>query len=172
MGMPEEFRYEKAWLLNNEKIASEAIALWSEFNILPRNVNPADRARELITVAYDGDRMVGVTTGEVTYYEPVRQKFVFMRIFIHPDYEKGGVSVPLTIAAREDLRQWSIDNPNLKIAGYGAVITAPGYGEKPYLPAGLYPVGYTPDGHQIRLYWFEHFRLPLTMPAIPPGLHR
>lgn len=170
--MSQEFRYEKAWLLNNENFAKEAIALWTQNNALPRVVKGEDRARQLITVAYDGDKMVGVTTGEVNYYEPVRQKFVFMRIFIHPDYEKGGVSVPLTIAAREELRQWAIDNPDQKIAGYGAIITAPGYGEKPYLPAGLIPVGYTPSGHQIRLYWFEHFRLPLTMPAVPSGLRR
>ncbi|MBI1260818.1 MAG: hypothetical protein GC184_03755 [Rhizobiales bacterium] len=164
--MVDEIRFENVWKNPNPKVTKDAIALWTELKMLPRNVTPEDRAAELVSVAYVGDRLAGVTTATIHYYEPVRQLFAFLRILIHPDFEKGGVSVPLTIAAREDLRQWSIDHPEQNVAGAAFIITAAGYGEATYTPAGFYLGGYSPQGHQVRLYWWEHYKLPLQMPPL------
>jgi hypothetical protein len=156
-----DIRYVGAWRRNDPQIERDAVAMWNEMRILPPNVRPEDRARELVSVAYAGDRIVGITTATLQTYQPVRQRFAFIRILMRPEAEKSGVSVPLTVACREELREWSVANPQEQVAGYAAIITAAGYGAKPVLPAGLTVVGYTPDGHQIRLYWWDHFRLPV-----------
>tara|TARA_R110000824_G_scaffold118960_18_gene272516 strand:+ start:38926 stop:39405 length:480 start_codon:yes stop_codon:yes gene_type:complete len=159
--MPDNVRYVTAWQRNDPKCEADAVSFWQETRMLPPDVDPRQRAKEIVSMAYQGDRVVGVTTAEVAYLEQVRQKFALMRILIHPDLEKSGVSVPLTIHAREVLREWAKANPQEKVAGYAAIITAPGYGQKPVLPAGLVLIGYNAQGRQVRVYWFDHFRIEI-----------
>lgn len=159
--MPDNIRYVNAWRLDDPTCEADAIAFWRELKMLPPDVDPAQRAKQLVSMAYQGDRVVGVTTAVVSYLEQVRQNFAQMRILMHPDVEKTGVTVPLTIHAREVLREWSKANPQARLAGYAAIITAPGYGQKPVLPAGLTLIGYNSKGFQIRAYWFDHFRIDI-----------
>lgn len=70
-----------------------------------------------------------------------------------------GVVVPLTFAFRETLRQWSIENPAEKVAGYAAILTNHHYGARGVLNAGLTLIDHTPEGHQIRVCWWDHFVL-------------
>lgn len=159
--MPNDIRYVAAWRRNDPAIERDAIALWTEMKVLPPNIRPEERAKELVAVAYDGDRLIAVTTAQIHLHAPVRQRFAFMRLLVRPEAEKSGLAVPLTVACREELREWSLANPHEQVAGYAAVITAAGYGAKPVLNAGLTLVGYTPDGHQIRTYWWDHFKIPV-----------
>lgn len=159
--MSGNIRYVGAWQRNDPALERDAIAMWTEMKILPPSVRPEDRAKQLVALAYADDRLVGITTAEIQPFAPVRQRFAFMRILMRPEAEKSGISVPLTVACREELRDWSAANPQEQVAGYAAIITAAGYGKKPVLPAGLTLVGYTPDGHQIRIYWWDHFRISI-----------
>lgn len=70
-----------------------------------------------------------------------------------------GVVVPLTFAFRETLRQWSIENLAEKVAGYAAILTNHHYGARGVLNAGLTLTDHTPEGHQIRVCWWDHFVL-------------
>jgi hypothetical protein len=160
--MTDNLRFVTAWRRNDPKLQGDAIAMWTELAVLHPSVRPEQRARELVTLAYAGDRLIGITTAEIQTYAPVRQRFAFARILIRPEMERAGLAVPLTIACREDLREWSQANPHEQVAGMAAVITARGYGNKPVTPAGLALAGYSDDGFQVRLYWWDHFRLPLA----------
>jgi len=64
--------------------------------------------------------------------------------------------------ARDILERWSIANPDEKLAGMGAVIESKelaGREKQPFWPNTRFGVvGYTADGRQIRVSWFEHFR--------------
>jgi hypothetical protein len=159
--MSEDIRYVAAWRRNDPKIERDAVAMWNEMRILPPNVRPEERAKELVTVAYAGERIVGITTASLQAYQPVRQRFAWGRILLRPEVEKTGLVVPLTIAMREELREWSVANPAERVAGFAIVLTAPGYGAAPVIAAGLALAGYSAEGHQIRLYWWDHFRIPV-----------
>lgn len=158
--MTDNLRYVAAWRRNDPKLEADAIAMWNEMGVLHPNVRPEQRAKELVTLAYIGDRLVGITTAEITPYAPVRQRFAFGRILLRPEVEKQGIVVPLTLAMREELREWSKANPHEQVAGFAIIITAARYGDKPVTAAGLALAGYTDDGFQVRLYWWDHFRLP------------
>tara|TARA_R110000868_G_scaffold207948_3_gene457072 strand:- start:8020 stop:8502 length:483 start_codon:yes stop_codon:yes gene_type:complete len=160
--MTDNLHYVTAWQRNDPKLEADAIAMWSDMGVLHPSVSPEQRAKQLVTLAYVGDRLIGITTAEVSRHEPVRQNIAFMRLLLRPETERQGIAVPITIAMRETLREWSAANPAAQIAGCGIIITAKGYGAQPVLPAGLALAGYTPEGLQIRLYWWDHFRLPVA----------
>tara|TARA_R110002124_G_scaffold29013_5_gene101611 strand:- start:2030 stop:2509 length:480 start_codon:yes stop_codon:yes gene_type:complete len=159
--MSRAFECLPAWKLNNPKFENDAIDLWADTRRLRAGVSPQERAKQLAAVAYAGDRLIAVTTGAVVHYPPLRQNFAFMRLLVRPDAEKTGVVVPLTFCFRETLRQWSRENPSAQVAGYAAVITNKGYGTRGVLNAGLTLVDYTPEGHQVRVCWWDHVRLPV-----------
>ena len=157
--MTDNLHYVTAWQRNDPKLEADAIAMWADMAILHPSIRPEERAKELVTLAYVGDRLVGITTAEVKHHAPVRQNFAFMRILLRPEFERHGIVVPLTIAMRETLREWSAANPAAQVAGCGIIITAKGYGATPVTAAGLALAGYTADGLQVRLYWWDHFRI-------------
>lgn len=151
--------FHPAWKLENAQFERDAIEMWTETGRLLPGVSAQARSKELAAVAYSGSRLVGISTAQVLMHEPLRQRFAFMRLLIRPEAEKSGLVVPLTFLFRETLRQWSIDNPQAEVAGYAAVIANHGYGARPVLNAGLTLVGYTDKGSQIRVHWWDHFRL-------------
>lgn len=158
--MTDNLRLVPAWRRNDAKLEADAIKMWRTLGVLPPSVDLEQRAKELCVQAYIGDRLVAITTADIQTHEPVRQRFAFGRIFIHPDFERGGIAVPQTIAMREELREWSKANPQEKVAGFAIAISAKGYGKTPVTPAGLVHGGYNKDGQQVRLYWWDHYRLP------------
>lgn len=157
--MTPDARYLPAWRLNNPAYERDAIALWTDTKRLMPNVSVEERARELAAVAYVGDELVAVSTCQLEYYEPLRQRFAFMRLMVRPSAEKSGHVVPLTFCFRETLRQWSLANPQERLAGYGAYLANRNYGERPVLNAGLTLVGYSATGGQVRVCWWDHFHL-------------
>ena len=61
------------------------------------------------------------------------------------------------------LERWSLEAPQEKVQGVAAVIQADNFEEmkrRPKWPgSGLNLVGYTEEGQQIRVAWFDHARL-------------
>ena len=157
--MSMQFECVPAWKQNNPKFEQDAIAMWAETGRLLQKHSPEERAKELAVLAYSDGRLIGITTAIVGLYPALRQKFAFMRLLLRPEAEKSGVVVPLTFAFRETLRQWSEDNPAEKVAGYAAVLSNARYGNRGVLNAGLTLVGHSPEGHQVRVCWWDHFRL-------------
>ena len=158
--MTDNLRFVPAWKRNDAKLEADAVTMWRTLGVLPSNIDLELRAKELVVSAYVGDRLVAVTTADIQLHEPVRQRLVFGRIFVHPEFERIGLVVPQTIAMREELREWSKANPHEKVAGFAIAISAKGYGKTPVTAAGLMHGGYNKDGQQVRLYWWDHYRLP------------
>ncbi|MGV8995414.1 MAG: hypothetical protein ACOH12_00520 [Parvibaculaceae bacterium] len=148
-----------AWKLENQQYEQDAKEMWAETGRLMPGVAADMRAKELVALAYSGPRLVGISTAQVLLHEPLRQRFAFMRLMVRPEAEKSGLVVPLTFLFRETLRLWSIANPQEQVAGYAAVISNQNYGARPVLNAGLTLVGHTDKGSQIRVHWWDHYRL-------------
>jgi len=152
-----------AWRLDDPEIAAEAIAFWRRLDILPPDVAPEDRARELGAVAYQDGRIVGVTTARLARLDQVRARLAMLRGAVDPDHRRSRVGFAMLLYTRELIERWSMANPHERVAGLGAVIESPDLvvrQKQPYWPTprlGL--IGFTPDGRQIRVSWFEDFRL-------------
>jgi hypothetical protein len=156
-----EFR--PAWKRADPRIEQDAIAFWNRLGILPGGVAPEQRAKELVLVAYKGDGIVGLITADVGILPQVREKLAMLRGAVDPDYRRTHVGFAMLLGARKLLEGWSAEHPHERLAGLGAIVESPDLlarQAQPYWPQSKFGlVGFLPDGRQIRVSWFEGFRL-------------
>jgi hypothetical protein len=152
-----------AWQRDDPDIEADAIAFWNRLGILPPDVTPEARARELTAVAYKDGLVVGVHTVALGRLEIVRARLAMLRTAVDPEHRRSRVSMALTLYTRELLERWSRDHPEQRLAGLGAIIEGPNLFDRarePFWPTTRFGVvGYTDDGRQVRVSWFEDFRL-------------
>lgn len=157
------FELRPAWRLNDAQIEADAVAFWKRLNILPSGVTPAQRAKELIAVVYKDDRIVGVHTATIERVEQVRARLAMLRSAVDPTYRRTQISTALTLYSRALLQQWSRDNPHERLGGLGAILESQQLaerGKEPWWPRSRFILaGFLPDGRQLRISWFEDFRL-------------
>jgi GNAT superfamily N-acetyltransferase len=157
------FDIRPAWRLADPQIERDAIAYWTRTGLLPPDVEPADRARELVAVAYSGDRIIGATTATVNHYGPLRARFAFLRGAVDPAFRRRQVGRTLLQFSRPLLEQWSAAHPEEKVLGLGSIVEGNEFAalrQFPVSPDGqLVLVGYLDDGRQIRVSWFAHARV-------------
>ena len=164
---PEElipgFELRPAWRLDDARVEADAIAFWRRLAVLPPDIAPEQRARDLIAVAYRDDRIVGVHTATIERVEQVRVRLAMLRSAVDPDYRRTHVSMALTLYSRALLERWSRDNPHERLAGLGAVLESEqlaARGREPWWPQTRFILaGFLPDGRQLRISWFEDFRV-------------
>lgn len=154
--------YVAAWRRADARLEADAIAMWADMGVLAPDVSPQARAKELTALAYRNGRLVGISTAVLQNYSPLRQRFAFMRMITRPGPAGEGVAVPLALMCREALRGWSKANPDEQVAGFAAIIPPGPYSGQPVLETGLTLVGYTDAGHQVRVFWWDHFRIPVS----------
>jgi hypothetical protein len=162
-GADPDYDLRPAWRLGDPAIERDAIAFWERTGILPAGVRAEERARELAAVAYRGERLVGVTTAVPGRIEALRGRFAMLRGSVDPAHRRSRLGFDLLMFSRELLERWSLQHPEEKLLGLGAVIESPDLAERarqPFWPqTRLGLIGYTPEGRQIRVAWFAHARL-------------
>jgi hypothetical protein len=160
--MAQGFDLHPAWRRDNSQFEADVIDFWNRLGMLPANVKPEDRAKELVTVAYKDGRIVGVQTAVITRVELVRARLAMLRSLVDPEVRRSRVSFALTLFSRDVLERWALEHPEGRLAGLGAIIESKefaGREKEPFWPNSKFGVvGYTKDGRQIRVSWFEDFR--------------
>ncbi|HWT11187.1 MAG TPA: hypothetical protein VN231_00365 [Allosphingosinicella sp.] len=160
---PEPFDLRPAWRRDDPRIEADAIAFWRRLNILPKGVSPESRAKELAAAAYRGDRLVAVATAELKRVEFLRARLAMVRAAVDPEFRRSHAALALAVYTREVIERWSAEHPGERVGGLGAIIESPDLvvrQKEPYWPQTRFGlVGHTPEGRQIRVSWFEHFRL-------------
>jgi GNAT superfamily N-acetyltransferase len=169
MKRPEEyapgFEFRPAWRLDDAAVEADAIAFWERLDLLPAGVQAAQRVKELVAVAYKDGAVAGVMTVELGILAQVRAKLAMIRSAVDPEHRRANIARALTFYTHECLSRWSAAHPEAKLAGLGAIIENEAllrtdYMRRPYWPeSGFILAGFTPDGRQIRISWFEEFRL-------------
>jgi hypothetical protein len=152
-----------AWRRGDARIEADAIALWNRLGALPANVSPEARARELVLGAYQGDRLVGLVTAELGILPQVRARVAMIRGLVDPARRRGHVAFAMMDAVPQILESWAAAHPEERVGGFGGIIESNELKAARNLPYwaqwGFGLIGFNPDGRQIRLAWFDHFRL-------------
>jgi len=152
-----------AWRRNDPQIGADAIEMWSRLGILPQDVKPDDRAKQLVSAAYSEGRIAAVATGVVEYIDFLRERFLVMRSMTAPDFRRTHAQVALALPTMPFLEEWAKAHPEERIAGLIGFVEPGAWGEAARLPRGPYfgwtLVGYTQDGQQVRVVWFDHYRI-------------
>lgn len=155
-----EIAYKSAWLKKDPVIERDTLAFWQASNLLPKNALPADRLRELCTVAYDGGRLIAVSTAKITEMDFLRSRIAMWRCSIAPDMRGKHISTEMGRVSRQVLEEWSLAHPEERVMGMGTAVQTANLDQKKKRPiwkaSGLTFVGYSNQGQQIRIAWFDH----------------
>jgi hypothetical protein len=157
------FNIRVAWQRDDAGIAADAIEMWARLGILPLEVTPEDRAKQLVAAAYEGDRIAAVATGVAEQIDFLRARFLVMRSMTAPEFRRTHAQVALALPTMTLLEEWAKAHPEEKIAGLIGFVEPGAWGEAARMPKGPYfgwtLVGYTHDGKQVRVVWFDHYRV-------------
>lgn len=152
-----------AWRLHDARLEADAIAFWNRLGRLPADVTPEDRAKELAAVAYRDGQVIGVMTATLQRIDFLRARFAMIRGLVDPAHRRSYAVSQLGGMTRRVIERWSAENPAERVAGLGAIIESrefSAFEKAPIWPnTRLAVAGYTPDGRQIRIAWFDDFRL-------------
>lgn len=159
--MFEEFshiEFRDVWRKEDQQAEADVLALWRRMGGLPPGVDPGARVKQICIVAYEGDKLVAVTTVAITMLSPVRTKMAFFRALVSPEYRTQKILLPLTYALHQAMERYALANPDLKIGGTAAVVEAPNTIYKPVGSAEMILVGYTQNNEPVLLRWFDSYR--------------
>jgi hypothetical protein len=152
-----------AWRRDDPRIEADAIDFWKRLDVLPPDVTPEQRVKELIAVAYQDGRLVSVATATIERFEHLRANFAVLRGATDPAFRRSGAQLALAVPSRRLLEQWAADHPEAGLAG-GLAFLDPaewgGFARIPVWPeSGLTFIGYATDGRQVRVAWFDDYRV-------------
>jgi hypothetical protein len=157
--------FRPAWRLDDAALEADATDFWNRTGILPKGTTPEARLKELVAIAYRDGVSIGVLTAKVGRLDQVRARLAFMRGAVDPEHRRSHIGFVLFLFGRALLERWSVEHPEERLAGLGAFVESRELAErarKPFgKPTGLGVVGFMPDGRQIRVFWFQDFRLDL-----------
>ena len=158
-GELETISYRRVWRQHDRRVTEDAVAMWKRAGVLPGDVSPEERAEELVIAIYDGETMAGCLTAGIRVLPRLREKFAFCRSFISLAYRGKRLTDRLMIDGHDELGRWSEAHPEERLAGCAAIYQNKVLGRSPVEPSGLSLIGYTPQGDQLRVLWFDHHRL-------------
>ena len=159
----DEFDIRVAWRRNDPRIQADAIAMWARLGILPSDTTPDKRASELVAAAYCGDRLAAVATAVPEHVPFLRARMLVLRGMTDPDFRRSHAQVALTLPVKAALESWAEAHPEENVAGVIGFVEPGLWGELFRMPVAppwpLTLVAYTHDGQQVRVAWFDHYRL-------------
>ena len=160
---PDEIEIRPAWRRDDPRIEADAIAFWKRLDLLPHGESPEQRAKELIAAAYRGDRLVAVSTATIEWFAHLRARFAVIRGATDPEHRRARAQLALAVPSRNLLERWALDHPEEKLAGGIAFVDTAEWGEFAKVPvwpeSELTFIGHATDGRQVRVAWFDHYRL-------------
>jgi hypothetical protein len=152
--------WRSGWLAADPAIEADAKALWRRLSLLPAGVDPDLRAGEIVSAAYVDGALAAVSTAFVREIDFLRARFAMFRCVVAPEFRRHSVARKIAGHSREVLEQWSYDHQGEGVLGMATVVQSEDLVGKPrraiWRTSGLALVGYTDDGEQIRVAWFDH----------------
>jgi hypothetical protein len=151
------------WQSADETTRLQAVEFWRELNLLPKGEAPERRAAELSVVAHEDDVLVAVATAHLAELPRLRVRLGMFRCAVAPGRRREGYAAELAWRTRDALEAWSAAHREQKLMGMGCLVQGAELSAKKAQPkwpiSGMYLVGYTDQGDQIRVVWFKHARV-------------
>jgi hypothetical protein len=153
-----------AWQNADPALQRDVEGLWDELGaVFPKD--RADRLKELVAVAYDGGKAVGACTARAIDYKVLRAQVFHLRPAIQPGPRHDEVLIGLLAAGKRALQPWAQAHPGERLKGMLVMFNSDAFDAlypEPMLRRGdveLVLTGYTDEGRQIRMLWFDDARL-------------
>lgn len=161
-----------AWRRHDPAMERDAERFWMTHKVLPRDADVPARLGELCIVAYDGERLVAVSTAGLREVAFLGSRLSIFRCAIAPESRGKRLSYAIMARARQVIEEWSAAHREERVMGMATIAQTKeaflGDGPGIFKGSGLAFVGWTANGERMRVAWFEHS----TIPRFPPGSDR
>jgi hypothetical protein len=151
------------WRLEDERLEADALAFWDRLRILPPGVDPRERAKEIVAGCYKDGRLIAIQSATLETLDFVRERFAMLRGAVDPGARRGHAAATLAYYSRALLEKWSLEHPEERVAGTAGIVESHELAElqkEPYWPGTrLMLARFMPDGRQVRIAWFDHYRI-------------
>jgi hypothetical protein len=156
-----EITLKSMWGKSDPDAIRDAQAFWRSLGGAVTADEIEERIPQLCAVAYDGGKVVGVSTVFLYDYLRLRARFAYYRTRVAESHRRQRLSAKLCAHSRDILAQWAREHPEERLKGLFIIPQAREYRGELYAPIikrhgfEFVLVGYTPGGHQIRILWFD-----------------
>jgi hypothetical protein len=155
--------WRSGWLKADRILEADAKAFWQRLSLLPGGVDPDLRLDEIVSAAYVKDELVAVSTALVREVPFLRARLAMFRCAVDPEYRRHSISRKIAGHSKEVLEEWSFEHQDQGVLGMGTVLQNEEMASRSraaiWRTSGLVLVGYTDEGEQIRVAWFDHARV-------------
>ena len=163
------------WQKVGPELQEELAGFWVEHGAMLDKSKAAERAAEVVCIARDGDRLVGVSTAYARIAPMLRQPMYFYRNYIAPDYRSQGLSIPFITTSFEEIERQELAKEKPQCIGVILSIenqrVARHYDEAYWPQSKFAYAGISPGNTTLRVRYFEGARLrpPAVRPAKAPA---
>ena len=151
------------WKRVDPELQAELTRYWIENGAMLDPSKAAERAPEVVCIAREEGRLVGVTTAYPRIVPMLRQPMYYYRNYIAPDYRSAGLSIPFINASFDEIeRQEAAKEKALCI---GVILSIENqrlvkhYDQARWWQSGFVYAGISRDNAQLRVKYFEGARL-------------
>ena len=144
---------------NDPTIRQDALQLWKDAGLLQNGEVGMERAKLLCVVAYDGAKLVAVSTVAVYRQTQVGVNGGHFRALVHPQYRRRNIGTELALRCLYATEEWSRANPTAKVMCFVIPVETQVLFPKCTKPTwhGLMNfIGYSEQNVPLYLYWFKH----------------
>ena len=165
--IPVEFR--AVWRAPDPRIERDAELFWRSERLSRPSMDVSERLTQLCAAAYAGETLVGLTTVNIREIGFLRCKLAMFRCAVSRSFRVQQVASRLSVFTRDLLEAWSREHPEEQVPGLGTVVQSRALVE--HSPWAIWPdtqlsfIGYTAQGHQMRVYWFRHAKISTWWPG-------
>lgn len=155
---PYSLTFDNVWKRGDADIEAEIIALWKNNQLLPAGSDPVKRAKQVVyTIRNAENRIVGVTTAFPEYAKLLRNHVFMFRCFIEKDYRVPGLLTKITVMTRDFLNELSrtFQPPCIGMMSIVENTRINEHRLPVYKGGEMIFIGYTPNGRQMRIYYFD-----------------
>merc|ERR1719413_84366 len=118
-----------------------------------------ERLDHICVVCWHGEKVVAISTIVITPNQNLWIKLGMFRCMVHEDYRRNGIATQLINECKKALSKYSKEHPSQEIKAIGVTFSKsmfPELAKKPFWPENnLTLVGYSNDGMQVRLAYFD-----------------
>jgi hypothetical protein len=151
------------WNKVGPELQAELARFWIDHKAMLDESKAAERAAQVVCIARDGDKLVGVSTAYPRIVPLLRQPMYYYRNYISPAYRSAGLSIPFINQSFDEIeRQEAAKEKALCI---GVILSIENqrlvkhYDQARWWQSGFVYAGISRDNAQLRVKYFEGARL-------------
>lgn len=158
-----DFEFENQWISQSATTRQEVMAFWNANKLLKPGVSGEERAKEIVWVVRNASRkVIAVSTAFKAHFKQLNNNFYVFRCAIAPDSRGPGLMSKILVETRDFLESIHKKDPE-PCVGLMTFVENPtinkGRREAVWPASKMVYMGETPDGKQIRVYYFKGARI-------------